>query len=98
MARLEGVIGSLLRRFHEVWLADPDTEPERFPRPLMNGITGLSVILGLARRRQEVPTQTAGGSGGVRGTSTDDEDMLATRHQLANHGHAGEFAGYQQTA
>ncbi|WP_328356192.1 cytochrome P450 [Streptomyces sp. NBC_00445] len=47
LARLEGVIavGSLLRRFPELRLADPDTEPERLPSVLMNGIIGLPVTV-----------------------------------------------------
>jgi cytochrome P450 len=49
LARLEGVvaIGSLLQRFPELRLAaEPDTEPERFPSLLLNGIVGLPVTLG----------------------------------------------------
>ncbi|RZQ62480.1 cytochrome P450 family protein [Amycolatopsis suaedae] len=48
LARMEAVIaiGSLLRRFPRLRLADPDTEPERFPSLLMNGIVSLPVTLG----------------------------------------------------
>jgi cytochrome P450 len=48
LARLEGVIaiGSLLRRFPGLRLADPDTEPERFSSLLLNGIDSLLVTLG----------------------------------------------------
>ncbi|MFJ9623124.1 cytochrome P450 [Streptomyces sp. NPDC101181] len=48
LARLEGAIavGSLLRRFPGRRLADPDTEPQRLPSLLMNGVAELPVMLG----------------------------------------------------
>ncbi|MGV9852986.1 cytochrome P450 family protein [Streptomyces sp. NPDC003442] len=48
LARLEGAIavGSLLRRFPGLRLADTDTEPQRLPSLLMNGVADLPVILG----------------------------------------------------
>ncbi|WBB58487.1 cytochrome P450 [Streptomyces sp. WMMC500] len=47
LARLEGVIavGSLVRRFPELRLADPDTEPERLLSLLLNGIASLPVTV-----------------------------------------------------
>ncbi|WP_232667217.1 cytochrome P450 family protein [Pseudonocardia sp. TRM90224] len=48
LARLEGriAIGSLLRRFPEMRLAEPDVEPARYPALLMNGLSALPVKLG----------------------------------------------------
>lgn len=47
LARLEGVIavGNLLRRFPQLRLADPETEPGRQPSLLMNGIVALPVTI-----------------------------------------------------
>ncbi|MEV8129173.1 cytochrome P450 [Streptomyces sp. NPDC085944] len=47
LAGLEGAIavGSLLRRFPRLRLADPETEPGRHPSLLMNGIVALPVTI-----------------------------------------------------
>ena len=47
LARLEGriAIGSLIKRFPHLRLADPATEPHRGPGLLMNGLTKLPVVV-----------------------------------------------------
>ncbi|OLS96353.1 cytochrome [Pseudonocardia sp. CNS-004] len=48
LARLEGriALGTLLARFPDLRLADPDTEPARDPGLLLNGVVALPVVLG----------------------------------------------------